>query len=97
MAEPAEKKTATTTVILRIAVAVLIPLFTVWYVDREARIIDLKETISELRESSKYKDGQLKEKDVEIKHWIDKYIQCERQVPQLLDTLKARIKTNKDE
>lgn len=97
MAEPAEKKTATTTVILRIAVAVLIPLFTVWYVDREARIIDLKETISELRESGKYKDGQLKEKDVEIKHWIEKYIRCERQVPSIIDTLKARIKTNKDE
>lgn len=98
MTEPqTEKKTSVTTVIIRIAIAVLIPLFTVWYVDREARIKDLKETIVELRESGKYKDIQLKEKDGEIKHWIGKYIQCERQVPSIIDTLKARIKNNKDE
>lgn len=77
---------------MRIAGAILIPLFTVWYIDRENRINDLKQTIIELKidkddlKADKEKESQRKE------YWIDMYINCERQIPQLLDTLKVRIK-----
>ena len=92
-----KKPTSVTTVLIRIAVAVLIPLFTVWYLDRENRIHDLKESNNYLRVENRELKADGKEKDKVIEHWIDEYINCNRQIPQIIDTLKARIKRQKDE
>lgn len=80
---------------MRIAVMVLVPLFTVWYVDREKRLSDKDKVIADLILDKKELKAELKDEKAETKLWIGKYIDCERQIPQLLDTLKARIKTDK--
>lgn len=77
---------------MRIAAAILIPLFTVWYVDRENRINDLKESNNYLRQENRELKAEGIRKDGVIEHWIDENIKCERQIPQLLDSLKLKIK-----
>lgn len=82
---------------IAIVAPVLTVLWMVWFYDRELRLDDKDEQIEYLKSENKYKDLQLKEKDTVVRYWIGKYIQCERQVPSIIDTLKARIKNNKDE
>jgi len=78
-----------------IVAPVLTALWMVWFYDRELRIEDKNLVIKYLQEENAKKDVVIQGKDREIKYWVNESIIANRQIPQTLDTLKARIKNIK--
>jgi len=77
---------------IAIATAVLIPLGTAWYVDREQRLKDKDAQIDRMEKRELRLETKLDDSRNETKYWINQTIIANREIPQLLDTLKARIK-----